>query len=419
MGITTAYFLREHGADVTVLESQSGPALGASYGNGGYHQSSLPDPWNAPGALKMFWKAWSASLAGRSDSSAFAVRTGSLPGLVKWGRQFLKNSSREIFLQQLLRNMALSSYTRQVVAELVSSESLEYSRITTGGLIVFRDEQSMAGYRSVAEFASEHGCRFEMLDREALLSTEPSLYEIANKLAGAVYFPDDSAGDPRAFCCQIAAIAANRGVLFEYDTPVSGLARRGGRIHVQTPVSGRDADAVVIAAGARSSMLAQAIGEYLPIAPAKGYSITVPMHGWDKRPKHVIADMGPHAGINPMGDYLRVAGTAEFAGLRPGVTAERTQYMIGLVRESFPSFATTIDAQAIDPWGGHRPLSADGIPMIGRTSVDGVYVNTGHGGLGFTQAPGSSRALADLIVGETPQLDLADYSVMRFRDNRG
>ena len=142
------------------------------------------------------------------------------------------------------------------------------------------------------------------------------------------------------------------------------------------------------------------------------------MRDWDNRPSHVIADMGTHAGVNPMGDHLRVAGTAEFAGLRPGISPERTQYMIDLVRQTFPSFAETIDPEEIDPWGGHRPLSADGIPMIGETQVDGVYVNTGHGGLGFTQAPGSSKALADLVAGVSPQFDLADFSVSRFGANR-
>ena len=138
------------------------------------------------------------------------------------------------------------------------------------------------------------------------------------------------------------------------------------------------------------------------------------MRDWDNRPSHVIADMDCHAGVNPMGDHLRVAGTAEFTGLRPGITPDRTQYLIGLARQLFPSFAATIDVAEIDPWGGHRPLSADGNPMIGETQIRGVYVNSGHGGLGFTQAPGSSKALADLVMGVRPQFDLAQFSLSRF-----
>ncbi len=160
--------------------------------------------------------------------------------------------------------------------------------------------------------------------------------------------------------------------------------------------------------------MAAQLGIRLPVAPAKGYSVSIPMADWSNPPRHIIADMGVHAGLNPMGDVLRVAGTAEFTGFHPGFSSARVEYMIDLVRAIFPTFAETIDAKQIDPWAGHRPLSADGIPMIGATGVDGVYVNTGHGGLGWTQAPGSSRALADLIAGVESGLDLSDYAVSRF-----
>ena len=139
------------------------------------------------------------------------------------------------------------------------------------------------------------------------------------------------------------------------------------------------------------------------------------MHDWDNRPRHVLGDMGVHAGVNPIGDVLRVAGTAEFAGMKEGISEERTDYLIGLARQIFPTFAATIKRDEIDPWGGLRPLSADGLPMIGSTSVKNVYVNTGHGGLGWTQAAGSGRAIADHIAGIGDGFDLSDFSPGRFQ----
>jgi D-amino-acid dehydrogenase len=414
LGVSSAYFLRQRGIDVTVVERENAPALGASYGNGGYLQSSLPDPWNAPGVLRIFSHAWLASIAGRGDESAFAVSTSALPGLGGWGLRFLRNANQRTFLDHLVKNQRLAKYTLTVLDELNEGESLDYAASDTGGLIIFRDEQSMAGYLGVADHAEKHGARFDALDRMALVSIEPSLGDVADKLVGAVHFADDRAGNSRAYCEQLASIAQTLGVAFRYGETTRRISKASSSVVVETDSDEIIADAVVVAAGAHSTQIAASIGIHLPVAPAKGYSISIPMRDWTNRPKHVIADMGVHAGINPMGDVLRVAGTAEFCGLRPGISERRTDYLIDLVRKIFPRFAATIDPSEIDPWGGHRPLSADGLPVIGASRVEGVYLNTGHGGLGWTQAAGSGKALADLIAGASGAFDLSDYSISRF-----
>ena len=173
-------------------------------------------------------------------------------------------------------------------------------------------------------------------------------------------------------------------------------------------------DALIIAAGAYSGRLAATLGIKLPIAPAKGYSITVPLGDWPERPRHVIGDMGVHAGLNVLGDTLRVAGTADFCGFDTSVDPERIDYMTGLVQAVLPEFADAMDRSAIRPFAGLRPLSADGLPMIGATGVANVFVNTGHGGLGWTMAAGSAKALADKVRGRSPALDIEPYSPSRF-----
>ena len=414
LGVSSAYYLRRHGVDVTVLDSESGPALGASYGNGGYVQASVADPWNAPGAFGLFARAWMAGLGRNSDSSAFIARTKALPGLFGWGLRFLRSANAATYLHHTHLNSHLARYSLKSLAEIETDEQIQYSQSDTGGLIIFRDAQSFEAYRKLAEQVCGEEVACEFLDRGALMRKEPSLQGIEDNLVGAVHFADDYSGNSREFCEQLAAATANRGAEFVFNADVTDIKAIASGVQVSTGAAEYRADAVLIAAGVRSKKLAKSLGIDLPIAPAKGYSISIPMREWSNRPRHMIADMGVHAGVNPLGDVLRVAGTAEFAGMQTGVSPERVDYLLSLTRQIFPEFAETVDRKEIEAWAGHRPLSCDGLPMIGSTSVRNVYVNTGHGGLGWTQATGSGKALADHIAGITGAFDLSDFSLGRF-----
>jgi D-amino-acid dehydrogenase len=415
LGVSTAYFLKRNGADVTVLESEDAPALGASYGNGGYSQASVADPWNAPGVFGIFAKAWLAGLGGSGEHSAFVARTRALPGLVDWGLKFLKYATSEIYLKHATENSRLARYTLEVLEEIDDMERLSYSKSDAGGLVIFRDKQSLGAYVELTETVCADEIPFEILDRGSLVKKDPSLSGIENDLVGAVHFPADCSANSRIFCEQLAAVAADRGVEFVFRKVVEKIEKSANGVRVMTRRGDYQTDAVVVAAGTASKQLVRPLGIRLPIAPAKGYSISVPMKEWANRPRHVIIDMGVHAGINPMGDVLRVAGTAEFAGMRPGISEERVDYLVHLTEQVFPEFASTIDRREIDPWAGFRPLSADGIPMLGPTSIKNVHLNTGHGGLGWTQAAGSGKAVADHILGVKPAFDIGGFSIGRFQ----
>jgi D-amino-acid dehydrogenase len=213
----------------------------------------------------------------------------------------------------------------------------------------------------------------------------------------------------------MASITQSNGVCYRFGTTADRIIATNNRVKIQ--LQGDEdvmADAVVIAAGVYSKKIAATAGIPVDVAPAKGYSISVPTQGWVNPPKHIIADMAIHAGFNLLGDVLRVAGTAEFCGLnKTGISTARTQYMIQLVAENFPAFASSINPEHIDPWGGFRPLSADGLPFIGESHVRNVYLNTGHSGLGWTQGAGSSKALADQIAGIKPEIKIEDYDALR------
>ncbi len=415
LGVTCAYFLNKHGIDVTVFEKECEPALGASYGNAGYLQAGVPDPWNAPGAFMMLVKALSNSLTGKGDQSAFSAPIQALPGLMAWGLKFLRHSNQRTFLNHLIKNRNLAQYTSHVMAAIDETEQLSYCQSKPGSLIIFRDQAALDSYARTADYAAGYGAQMQLLDREALLQTESSLNSATGNLVGAVYYPEDYAGNSRLFCNQMVSISRSNGVCYRFETTADRIIATNNRVKIRLK-NNEDviADAVVIAAGVHSRKIAATAGIAVAVAPAKGYSISVPTQGWANPPKHIIADMAIHAGFNPLGDVLRVAGTAEFCGLnKTGISAARTQYMIQLVAENFPAFASSINPEHIDPWGGFRPLSADGLPFIGESHVRNVYLNTGHSGLGWTQGAGSAKVLADLIAGMRPEIKIGDYDAQR------
>ena len=410
-GICTAYYLAEAGVEVTVLERNDGAALEASFGNGGYIQAECPEIWNQPGILGVLPKWWWSSLSGNRREAAKLLRTSELLRLLPWGIRFLRAAKADIYFRNVALNRELALYTLDCMADLRRHLGIEYAHRSCGCLFIYRDRHSMERLRPLLD---RLGADWEELDRDMLLQTEPCLRPIGDELCGAIRFPRDVSADSYLFSRAMSEVAANNGARFEYGSPVSRLAAHGSGVKVTADGKEVRGDALVIAAGAYSGRLAATLGIKLPIAPAKGYSVTIPLGDWPERPRHVIGDMGVHAGLNVLGDSLRVAGTADFCGYDTSIDPERIDYMVGLVETVLPEFASTMDREAIEPFAGLRPLSADGVPIIGATGVPNVYVNTGHGGLGWTLSAGSGKALADRIRGSIPVLDLDPYSPLRF-----
>ena len=410
-GVTTAWFLQRYGVDVNVLERYEGPGLDCSFANGGGLTAGFCEPWNAPGVHKVLLQS-----LGRQDAPIL-LHLKAIPGMLSWGLGFIRASRQEAFFENVKRNCELAGYSITQMKEIRDETGIEYRHSDTGTLLLYRNQESLDGHiRQTGFLREECGVASRTLDGNELIALEASLQPIRDRLVGGIHFPGDETGDCHIFCRKLAELLLNKGVNFRYDTNVSRIMRDGSLFKVK--LSGGEvltADTVVVAAGAYSPKLVRPLGVRIPVYPAKGYSLTISMDGWENRPRHIMGEMDLRAGINPLGDeVLRIAGTAEFTGFDKSIPAARTGNLVRLVEAVFPELAEIMDRDSLNPWTGLRPMSSDGVSILGETPVPGLYLNTGQGHLGWTMAAASGRVVADIIMGMTPAVDTAHYSINRF-----
>lgn len=409
MGVTTAYFFRSRGHEVTVIDSEHGAGRGASFANGALLTPSMPEPWNAPGC----WRVLLSSL-GRSDS-ALQLRLRSLPSMASWGLRFLRNSTPARHERSTLSNLRLALHSLTVMRSLRKTLALDYGHATPGTLRLFRKADSLDHATQAAQRLTCQGLSFRRLSRNETVELEPALLPIADQLMGGIHYANDETGDAHRFCVALADEARNLGVEFCFDTTVSALEVRSNRIVAAVSEQKRFvADAYVVAAGSYSAPILKRIGVYVPVAPAKGYSITCE-NAHSRIPlKTPVVDDDWHAAIVPLEASIRVAGTAEFAGYDRSIAAARIANLRALLQEVLPQ--TQVEPAKIKSWCGLRPMSADGVPIIGRTHIPNLFVNTGHGHLGWTTAAGSAHLLMEIHSGGAPSIDPSPYSLNRFNE---
>ncbi|MCC7411902.1 MAG: D-amino acid dehydrogenase [Gammaproteobacteria bacterium] len=408
-GVCTAYFLRRHGCEVTVVDRQSGPAMETSFANGGMLTPSQAHPWNEPGVAVKLLK-W----IGREDSP-FLLRPRALPHLLGWGLRFLGNSLPARHRYNAMRNAVLGAYNLRELDTLRTQAALHYTGARLGTMKLSRDHATLDHLAALSAQLAPQGLRYEVLDRRATVAVEPALETIADQLAGAIYYPDDEAGDAHEFCVALAERARREGVDFQHATTVQALRCEQGRFHaIETSAGSLSADACVIAAGSYTPLLARAVGVRVPVRPVKGYSLSIAMQGWNGPPRVPLVDEGLHIAATPLGERLRIAGTAEFTGYDLSLPERRVEHLFRVARELYPALAGIVDRAGIDPWCGLRPMSCDGVPILGTTPIDKLYLNTGHGHLGWTLCVGSGRIVADVVTGQGAAIDPAPYALARF-----
>lgn len=401
-GITTAWYLKQAGHEVTVIDRQLAAGLEASFANGGQISASHPEPWANPDAPGQVLR-W----LGREDAPLL-FRPRADWRQWSWGLRFVLECLPGRALRNTEAIARIALYSRARLQELRRATGIEYDFLGNGILHLFfdADEFSRAGKR--ASLLHGFGMRAEVVDARACVKIEPALAACRERIVGGLYAPEDESGDACMFTQRLAALCSERGVAFLFGTRVEALEAQGGRIAaVQVAASAGareriEADAFVVALGSHSPLLVRPLGENLPIYPVKGYSVTLPLAPGAPAPLVSITDESRRIVCSRLGNRLRVAGTAELTGYDASVNPARCEAILRRARELFPLIDPAGD---IEYWAGLRPATPSNVPIIGRSALANLYYNTGHGTLGWTLACGSAQAIADIIDGKAPRVD--------------
>ncbi len=403
IGVSTAWFLAEDGHEVTVLDRQPGPARETSFANGGQISTSHAEPWANPGVPLRVLK-W----LGREDSPLlWRLRADAAQWV--WGLRFLRECHPLRTRANIQAILALALDSRARLKVLRRELGLEYDCLERGILHFYTDPAEFEHAIPQAALMREFGCERIVKTAAECLAIEPALANSRSPIVGGTFTAEDESGDAQRFCTLLAERAAQRGVVFRYDTPLTGLTSDGLAVRGVHLAHGEvlSADAVVVALGSYTPRYLAPLGIAVPVYPAKGYSISIPLEGEVPAPTVSLTDDGAKIVFSRLGQRLRVAGTAEFAGYDTRISPQRIAPLLRRVREIFPQLV--FDESAIEPWTGLRPATPGNVPLIGRPRLKNLYLNTGHGTLGWTMAVGSGRLLADLLGGRSPAFDPKPY----------
>jgi D-amino-acid dehydrogenase len=407
IGVTTAWYLARSGAEVRVLDRQPGPGMETSFANAGELSYGMTSPWAAPG-IPMKAVKW--LFMRHRPLFIWPVID---PGMWAWGLKMLANCNAASYRVNKGRMVRISNYSRDALSDLLAEEPIDFDMREMGTLQLFRTEKQLKGSKADQEVLSEYGSPFEVLDRDGCIAAEPGLAHVADKFVGGLRLTADRTGDCRMFTLALADRAAARGVSFRYGVTIEGFAREGGRITgVETDAGRETADAYVCCLGPYAPILLKTVGIHLPIYPIKGYSITLPVTDGDAAPQSTIMDETHKVAITRLGDRIRVAGQAEIIGYNKRLGSHATDTVRHVVSDLFPKGG---DVGKAEGWTGLRPMTPDGTPVIGPTRYDNLWLNTGHGTLGWTMACGSGRAVADAMLGRPPEIDFDGLTAARYR----
>ena len=408
IGLASAYELASRGRRVTVIEAADAVGTQTSRAPGGIMTPSMSDPWNSPGVGAHLFD----SLV--NPRSAMRIRPLALPGLIAWGLRFLRNSLPERHEFATVENFRLCHASTELLREWQAANGWSFDYAQVGSIKLFRSAEAMAGPLRLARMLEPLGLRFDVLDADATIAKEPLLEPIRPHIAGALFFPNDTSGDAYMLSQEMRRSCAALGVEFRLGETVRSILRDNGRAAGVVCESGTiAADCVIVASGNGSNALLAPFGIKLPIAPAKGYSLTLTPDGNGPTPGIPVVDDAMHSAVIPLGRSVRIAGTAEFAGVNHKIEKVRIDNLLSLLGATYPELAPDLEGAERFEWTGLRPMSADGRPFVGPTAVPGLYANSGHGHLGLTMAAGSAQMLADLMDGKTPALDPAPFDPRR------
>ena len=408
LGVSSAYYLSQLGHEVTVIDRQANPAAETSFANGGQISVSHAEPWANPSApLKVL--QW----LGKEDAPLlFRIRADMRQWL--WGLQFLRECTPSRTRYNIGQIVRLGTYSRSMLQELRRTTGLHYDQRTQGILHFYTSQKEFDASHGPAEQMRAMGCERQVISAEAAIKIEPALAHIRGQLAGATYTAEDESGDANRFARELVKLSETAGVKFLMSHTITSLRDVGGQMdHVEaTDSEGRfqrlRADAYVLAMGSLSPIYAAPLGIHLPIYPAKGCSVTMPVKDASKAHQVSLTDdefkLVFSRLTGPNSDRLRIAGTAELNGYDRDLNRVRCEAIVRRVEQLFPGAG---DATQASFWTGLRPATPSNVPLIGKTKLPNLFLNTGHGTLGWTHACGSGKSIARIVSGMAPEVDFA------------
>jgi len=404
IGTATAWYAARAGHEVTVVDRREGAGLETSFANGGQISVSHAEPWANPDAPLKLAK-WLVR-----DDAPLLFRLRADPAQWAWGARFLYECTAWRTRENIAQIVKLSVYSRRELQALREETGIEYCALQKGILHYYTERDEFDAAIAAAQIMRRYGLDREIKTVDEAVAIEPALAQARERIVGATYTASDESGDAHLFTQNLAKLAEARGARFLYSHTILGVRVEGERIAgvVVKTADGPDetlrADAYVVALAAYSPLLTRPIGIDLPVYPAKGYSASIPVADASLAPTVSLTDDAAKLVFSRLGDRLRVAGTAELSGYSTDLNDVRCQAILRRVREFFPG-AGHYDRATF--WAGLRPSTPSNVPLIGRTKYPNLYLNTGHGTLGWTMACGSGSALADIISGRKPQVDFA------------
>ena len=406
IGTASAYYLARQGFEVMVVDRQQAPAMETSFANAGQVSPGYASPWAAPGVpLKaMKWLL--------QRHAPLAIKATADIDQYLWMAQMLRNCTASRYAVNKERMVRLSEYSRDCLDELRAETGIAYEGRRLGTTQLFRTQAQLDNAAKDIAVLQQSGVPYELLDRAGIARVEPALAAVTDKLAGALRLPNDQTGDCQMFTHKLADMAKALGVEFRFGQNIQRLDFAGDRINgVWIDGKLETADRYVLALGSFSPQLLKPLGVRAPVYPLKGYSLTVPITDAAMAPTSTILDETYKVAITRFDNRIRVGGMAEIAGFDLGLNPRRRETLEMITADLYPQGG---DLSQAEFWTGLRPATPDGTPIVGATSFRNLFLNTGHGTLGWTMACGSGRFLADLIGKKRPQISAEGLDISRY-----
>lgn len=407
IGVTSAWYLAEAGHEVVLLDRQPGPALETSFANAGEISPGYASPWAAPGipvkAMRwLFMKHAPLILRPRFD-----------PAMMRWIAAMLRNCTASRYALNKSRMVSLAEYSRDELVALRNRLDLHYDHGSRGTLQLFRTHKQVDASAGDIAVLQSYGVPYEVLDPDGCISAEPGLAASRDRFVGGLRLPGDETGDCHLFTSQLARRLVTENVEVRYDTRIEAIARVGDIIAgVRTDKGIVQGDAYLVATGSYTPALLAPAGIRVPVYPVKGYSITLPIANPEVAPTSTLLDESYKIAITRLGDRIRVGGMAELSGFNAVLPPAREISLRHSLNDLFPGAAT--NEAPSNFWSGLRPMTPDSTPIVGATPVRNLFLNTGHGTLGWTLACGSASLITHLISGQKPPVEPEGFNIKRY-----